>query len=139
MGQGNGQNTDVELMQRMISLVARLNDALRDFSEEQRRSSERLERVESEVEKARETLIEVKHHLEEARDGIERVREETNPRIRVPPGAQGSVKEGGEGFEITDKQVRLPNSWATALLKLALSAGAGGLALRFAQWLMTKH
>lgn len=133
----NGEDTEAANTLRLINLVARLNDALRDFSVELRLFSDRLERLESAVEKSHEVIVDVRHHVGEARDDLERVREETNPRIRVP--AAFRDKEEDKGFEITDEQVRLPRPWVGVLLKAGMSAGGGAALLRVVQWLTTGH
>lgn len=146
MAQTNGLDRDAANTERLISLVARLNDALRDFSVEQRLSSERLGRVESAVEKVREAVTRVEHHLAEARKGIDEIEDRWTPARGVPllDPAQYPLKKKDDSDKfvtVTDGKVKLalPGSWVGALLKFALSAGAGGLVLRFVQWLATGH
>jgi hypothetical protein len=139
----NGLDSDAALMERLIGLVARVNDALRDFSEEQRRSSAHLERLESAVEKVRDIAVEVKHHLAEARDDIEKVREDTNPHgfklldpARYP--LNGKKDDSGKLVALARAAEKLPPGWGKWLLGAVLPA-AGAAALRFAQWLTTGH
>jgi hypothetical protein len=144
----NGHSeADDPLMQRLIGLVSRVNDALRDFSEEQQRCSVLLERVERVLEKNHEVTVEIKHHVAEARGDIEEVRrDQTDPRMRLPgwpPEVQPSKsdKDSGGALAIRDGKVKfaLPASWAGTLLKFGMSAGFGTAALRFIQWLTTGH
>lgn len=131
----NGEDQEAANTLRLIGLVARLNDALRDFSEEQRRSSERLGRLESAVDDVRDIAVEVRHHIGETRGGLDKLREETNPRLRLP----AAPKDEDKGFEITDEQVRLPRPWVGVVLKAGMSAGGGAALLRVVQWLTTGH
>ncbi len=139
--QPNGTDEYSEERRELRTLVARLNDTLRDFFVEQRLSSERLgqaesavERLEAAVEGLTRIALEIRHHIGEARGGLDKLREETNPRLRLP-----AAPKDGDGFEITDEQVRLPRPWATGLLKAAMSAGGGALLLRAVQWLASGH
>lgn len=147
----NGDDQSSENTKILIGLVARLNDALRDFSVEQRLSSERLARLESVVDKAREAISRVEHGVSEARDDIEATREQTDPRgfrlldpARYPLGETAPYRNGkdtGKSLAIADGKVKvaLSTAWVVRLLQFAMSAGAGGLILRLVQWLATGH
>lgn len=140
----NGEDEETPNTLRLIGLVARMNDALRDFSGELRLSSDRSARVESAVEDIKKDVRElhrvaigIDHDVEEIR------RDQTDPKgHRLLDPAKHPLREkddDGTGFEITAEQVRLPNAWAFAVLKFGVSAGGGALFLRLVQWAATGH
>ena len=144
----NGIDEEATNTERLIGLVGSLRAVLRDYSEEQRRSSARLERVESALERLKEIALEVKHHVAEARgdiDGVgetvERIREDTNPRGHAlyDPAALKPSNGSGGVVAIARLVEKVPASWASGLLKLALSSGLGAALMRLAQFLLNDH
>jgi hypothetical protein len=145
----NGIDREASNTERLIALVARLNDAivefmalLRELLAGQRVSSERLARLESVVEKVYELAIKLSHNVDEARDDIDKVREETNPRFRVLDPTDYPLRkkdDSGKVLAIDSKRTTLPTAWLVWLLKLGLPFVVGVGSLRLKQWLETGH
>ena len=153
MSNGNGSGTweDASQTERLVGLVARLNAVLDGLHESVRLLSERLEReceqtraeLRREVGACHVLLVKVEAAVREARDDIERVREDTDPRgfARLDPSQVQPPKHDSGGALVAVARVaeKVPGAWVGAVLKLAVSAGAGGLALRLIQWFTTGH
>ncbi len=162
MGQGNGQNTNGELTERVISAVVRVNNTLTDLSElihelraELRLSSERLARLESGVDGLSDqaadrhvAIVErfavLTGHVEEAREDIEKTRDQTDPRgfRTLDPAAYplGGKKDEDGALVATAKLVeKVPAPLRITLLKLALSGGLGAAIARAWLYLKTGH
>jgi len=147
----NGHDLEATNTERLVALVARLNDSLRDLHAERLSCSQGLARVESGLEDVRKDVrdlrdlaLGIQHNVDETRDEVEEFRkDQTDPRFRlqVPTEMQPQKKDGsGPSFAISDKpKLHLPAAWAVWMLKLALSAGFGGALLRLAQWVANKH
>jgi hypothetical protein len=150
-GNGNGTWEDASQTERLVGLVARLNTVLDGLHESVRLLSERSERnceairqeLRREVGACHVLLVEIRAAVIEARNDIERVREDTDPRgfVRVAPDAVQPPKHDSGGALVAVARVaeKVPGAWVGAVLKLAVSAGAGGLILRLIQWFTTGH
>lgn len=137
---GHGEDNN-PLMLRLVSLVARVNDAFRDSYEEQRRCSGLLaqvvsavERLEKRTDRLSEVVGGIGHDVEEVR------KDQTDPRMRLPPAheVQPPKNDSGGIVALARLAEKLPAPWVALLLKSSVFAGLGAAALRFVQW-MTGH
>ena len=145
----NGTDEEATNTERFIGAIGSLRAVLRDYSEEQRRSSALLAQVVSALERLKEIILEVKHHVAEVRGDVEGV-EETVERIRIDTNPRGFAKfdpaevkppknDSGGIVALARLAEKVPASWASGLLKLALSSGLGAALLRAIQWMTTGH
>lgn len=144
---GNGYEADQPLLERMISAVARFNelarglgDSLDSLSQQQADGFEAVRReVRDEIRALERVILGIGHDVEEVR------KDQTDPRMRIPPEFQGQPPyrngKGDSGKLVALARVaeKVPTPWVAGLLKLSLSAGLGGLALQFIQWLANGH
>lgn len=139
---GHSEGND-PLMLRLVSLVSRVNDALRDSYEEQRRCSGLLaqvvsavERLETSTDRLREVVGGIGHDVEEVR------KDQTDPRMRIPSEVQVQPSKNASGGALVHAArlaEHMPASWAGGLLKLGVSSGLGAALLRAIQWITTGH
>jgi hypothetical protein len=143
----NGHDEYAEERRELRALVTRLNDTLRDFFEEQRRSSGLLERAGSALDALREKDGErhtaIVLQLGAIESLISRIREDTDPRghALLDSASLKSQKNDSGGAIVAAARLaeKVPASWAGALFKLGVSAGLGGALMRLAQFFLNGH
>jgi hypothetical protein len=132
----NGFESDAPPWDRLISLVARFNaladgwDRRLDFLEQQAGTG--FESVRKEV---REEIGKVRDDLDDLRELVVRVqvelgivREDTNPRMRLPPAHEVQSPKGEDGAIVATARLveKVPAPLRSTLFKLALSLAGGG-------------
>ncbi len=154
MGPTNGQGGELAAaLERIVAAFGHLNRGLNTLSDRVARLSESSsassERREREFEILRTKLDDLgqKHvvlsmQLTEARDDIEGVRTDFTPPLGVPlynPAKDPPKNGSGSLVAFARLAEKVPTPWVGWLLKLGLSAGFGGAALRFIQWMTSGH
>lgn len=158
--QGNGsddfKDSVIAAFEKVAAVVARATTAIRSMDEEQRamrrEMSDQGARREREAEKARERdeairelIVILTSHVTEARDDLERLDEKTDPHgfklldSSGHPLREKESNDSGKLVAFARLAEKVPTAWVAGLLKLAVSAGLGGAALRALQWLANGH
>lgn len=148
----NGSTNELrQALERLIAVLTRVSDGVGTLLERLHRVSESFddssERHEREHEKILESVrdlekivLVISERLDEARDDIEKVREDTDPRIRLQAEAarEGKHDEHGKSGKLVALArlaEKVPTPWVALLLKSSVLAAAGAGLLRFLQWM----
>jgi hypothetical protein len=149
-GDDDSNKALLSLLERLAATLSRLRTAVSSLSdgvlevkssllEQGSRREREYERLREGQEAIRRELVAIAGDLDDTKQGVEKVREETNPRIRLPAPADKDEVEQREksGLLVLAARVaeKVPTPWVGWLLKLALSGSAGALAMRALQWL----
>lgn len=135
----------IAAFEKVAAMSSRQATAMRSMSETILQQGERREResekIREEIRDLCERVIILTEHVSEARGDIEKVREDTDPRIRLYDPAEDERHRENDGALVALARIaeKVPTPWVVWLLKLSLPAGVGAAIMRGLQWLATGH